>query len=581
MYFVLGLLCAGGLVLLLTPAIWRRAQRLTRARVESAVPLSLAEIQAEKDQLRAEFAMSARRLEMTAEKLKAENLEHVVEIARKREEINRLVSTHAGANKTIAGLEERIAQLSEALAATENKLAATTTELAARDAALSDRIAALASSEENVNRLQELSDEQKLELVARNTEIDNLRNQIAAAATLEKALQGERNSLLADLDVGRATLAVERTRAEGIEAARAALEGERDKLLAELADRLAELKAVEPEIASINARNNQLLSEIGGLRVEIGGLKAEIEKRGQGQTALEARLAERDSRLLAVETDALAAENRSAGLAGDIEALKAELARERAATNSVREELSGRGVEIEKRDNWVKALEADVAAGQARFADLSREIEALKAEREQGTRENQQLKADLANRTAELEQVWTEISQLEGKAAGAEERLAAALAETTRAKADLAQREAHAADLEKRLSEAMSEIVGIEMKRDSSAAALAAAGTGTQRVAAMEPDVATVRAENDELRRASGGDFETIRAENAMLRDRLTGLAADVVRLAEKNGVGRADPAVSPRPGPAPVIPLPASAATEPQADVALSDRPPQSASRH
>jgi chromosome segregation ATPase len=580
MYFVLGLLCAGGLVLLLTPAIWRRAQRLTRARVESAVPLSLAEIQAEKDQLRAEFAMGARRLEMTAEKLKAENLDHVVEIARKREEINRLISTHAGANKTIAGLEERVAQLSEALAATENKLAATATELSARDAALSDRVAALASSEENTNRLQQLSDEQKLELVARNTEIDNLRSQIAAAATLERALQGERNGLLADLDAGRATLAAERMRAEGIEAARAALEAERDALLGELAGRLAELKAVEPEMAAVNARNNELLSEIGGMRVEIGGLKAEIDKRGEGHKALETRLAERDSRLVSLETDALAAGNRNAGLATDIESLKAELARERTETSNAREQLSGRVVEIEKRDNWVKSLEADVAVGQARVAELGREIETLKAGRDQQARENDQLKADLANRVAELEQVWTEISRVEGKTAGAEERLTAALAEAARVKAELAQRDAHAADLEKRLTEAMSEIVGIEMKRDQAPTGVPAAGNGSERLAAMQRDVASVRAENEELRRMSGGDLDAIRAENAMLRDRLTGLATDMVRLAEKNGSGRPDPAASSRPA-TPVIPLPATGTAEPQSDVTVADRPPQSASRH
>jgi chromosome segregation ATPase len=579
MYFVLGLLCAGGLVLLLTPAIWRRAQRLTRARVESSVPLSLAEIQAEKDQLRAEFAMSARRLEMTADKLKSENLEHVVEIARKREEINRLVSTHAGANKTIAGLEERVAQLSEALAATENRLAAATTELAARDAALSDRIAALAGSEENANRLQELTDEQKLELVARNTEIDNLRSQIAAAATLEKALQGERNGLLADLDAGRATLAAERMRAEGIEAARAALEAERDKLRGELTDRLAELTAVEPEMAAINARNNQLLSEVGGMGVEIGSLKAEIDKRGERLKALEARLAERDGRLVSLETDALAVENRNASLATDIEALKADLARERIETSNAREQLSGRAVEIEKRDNWVKSLEADVAAGQARAAELGREVEVLKAEREQQTLENQQLKADLANRIAELEQVWTEISRVEGKSAGTEERLTAALAEAARMKAELVQRDAHAADLEKRLTEAMSEIVGIEMTRDR-AGAVPLPRNGNDRIPGMERDVAAIRAENEELRRVSGGNLETIRAENAMLRDRLADLAADVVRLGEKNGSGRTETAASARPA-APVIPLPATGTADPQSDAPVADRPPQSASRH
>ena len=64
MFFVLGLLAAGLVALALTPAVWRRAHRLAKARVESSLPMSLGEVQAEKDQLRASYAMSARRLEL-------------------------------------------------------------------------------------------------------------------------------------------------------------------------------------------------------------------------------------------------------------------------------------------------------------------------------------------------------------------------------------------------------------------------------------------------------------------------------------------------------------------------------------
>ena len=49
MYFALGLLTAGLLAVLVTPAIWRRAMRLTRQRIERSVPMTLAEIEADKD----------------------------------------------------------------------------------------------------------------------------------------------------------------------------------------------------------------------------------------------------------------------------------------------------------------------------------------------------------------------------------------------------------------------------------------------------------------------------------------------------------------------------------------------------
>jgi hypothetical protein len=53
MYFALGALAAALVTLLIMPAIWRRAVRLTKKRIEAATPITLAEFRADKDQLRA------------------------------------------------------------------------------------------------------------------------------------------------------------------------------------------------------------------------------------------------------------------------------------------------------------------------------------------------------------------------------------------------------------------------------------------------------------------------------------------------------------------------------------------------
>ena len=67
MYFGLGFLAATLLALIIMPFVHGRAERLTTRRLEAAIPVSMAEIQADKDQLRAEFAMSTRRLEMSVD----------------------------------------------------------------------------------------------------------------------------------------------------------------------------------------------------------------------------------------------------------------------------------------------------------------------------------------------------------------------------------------------------------------------------------------------------------------------------------------------------------------------------------
>ena len=70
MYLAIGFLVSMLFGLMIVPLVHNRAVRLTTRRMEAATPLSMAEIQADKDQLRAEFAMSARRLEMSVDQLK-------------------------------------------------------------------------------------------------------------------------------------------------------------------------------------------------------------------------------------------------------------------------------------------------------------------------------------------------------------------------------------------------------------------------------------------------------------------------------------------------------------------------------
>lgn len=67
-FFGLGFAVAGLLALAVLPAFWRRAYRLTRQRLEALLPISPAEVAAERDQLRARFALERRHLELEIEK---------------------------------------------------------------------------------------------------------------------------------------------------------------------------------------------------------------------------------------------------------------------------------------------------------------------------------------------------------------------------------------------------------------------------------------------------------------------------------------------------------------------------------
>src|SRR6185436_182872 len=90
MYFGIGFLVAALIGLVVVPLVHNRAVRLTMRRLEAATPLSMAEIQADKDQLRAEFAMSTRRLELSVEQMKARTTNQLADLGKKSDAINRL-----------------------------------------------------------------------------------------------------------------------------------------------------------------------------------------------------------------------------------------------------------------------------------------------------------------------------------------------------------------------------------------------------------------------------------------------------------------------------------------------------------
>lgn len=87
MYAALGFLIASLLALMLAPPLWKRAVRLTTRRLESTMPMSAADIRADKDQLRAEFAIELRRVEVALDKAKDKAARELIEANKRRVEV--------------------------------------------------------------------------------------------------------------------------------------------------------------------------------------------------------------------------------------------------------------------------------------------------------------------------------------------------------------------------------------------------------------------------------------------------------------------------------------------------------------
>jgi hypothetical protein len=91
------------------PLVHRRAVRLTTRRLKAALPQLTGETQADKDLLHAEFAMSARGLESTVERLRSKITDQGIELAGKEDAINRFRIERDTLNVKIAALEMQAA----------------------------------------------------------------------------------------------------------------------------------------------------------------------------------------------------------------------------------------------------------------------------------------------------------------------------------------------------------------------------------------------------------------------------------------------------------------------------------------
>ncbi len=82
MLIALGFMSAGLIGVLIAPALWHRAARLSRKRLEQTLPVTLSEIEAAQDRLRASYAVRIRRLETALAGAKQRAASQLVENSR-------------------------------------------------------------------------------------------------------------------------------------------------------------------------------------------------------------------------------------------------------------------------------------------------------------------------------------------------------------------------------------------------------------------------------------------------------------------------------------------------------------------
>ena len=128
MIFILGFLVAGLLTLLFLPAYGRRATRLAQRRLEMVMPLSMEEIVAERDQLRAEFAAEHRRVEQRAEAIETRHALALGELGRRDSLIGSLEAELADTKRAAIEAHIRLEHASRETREAQAELAAVSKE---------------------------------------------------------------------------------------------------------------------------------------------------------------------------------------------------------------------------------------------------------------------------------------------------------------------------------------------------------------------------------------------------------------------------------------------------------------------
>src|SRR5476649_1091109 len=216
MYFGIGFLVAALVGLVVVPLVHGRAVRLTMRRLEAATPLSMAEIQADKDQLRAEFAMSTRRLEVSVENLRTKSTSQLAELGKKGDAINRLKIELGEKTATIFALESRDKSLRDQLRTTEEEFSVKSSVMLDAQRALSEKEGELAKLMGEMDERSGIADAQKIDIIALKTQVDALKDRLDAAGNEVKAVEDRRDAERVELKAATQELAEERGKVENL-----------------------------------------------------------------------------------------------------------------------------------------------------------------------------------------------------------------------------------------------------------------------------------------------------------------------------------------------------------------------------
>lgn len=306
MYFGLGFLASGLLGLIVLHFAWQQATRLTRQRVEAAVPLNLEEIRADKDRMRAEFALKNRKLEKLLEDAQAENARHRLELDTNSEFMRTMVAERDAKADNVVELESRGDELRQSLRTREDELVRTSAALREAERTLKSRTEETAELREKLASsvvAPEPGSKEESSLLSGLQ--SDLASRVAALSDAEKriATLEDENAALRIKLVHHSISSSDKETPSEAEAGDTPPPQEAEKMTTEsVFGESADKIALSAQILELEARNAEADAEVQRLTVELEQVKAAQPSGTAG---------ERDVSVSNEETDALRDELKS------------------------------------------------------------------------------------------------------------------------------------------------------------------------------------------------------------------------------------------------------------------------------
>lgn len=232
------------------------------------MPLTMDEIQADKDRLRAEFAMSTRRLEMSVEALKERIASQTVDISRQREELKRVAEQRDARDAALTDVKAEVSQLRNELGQRDDALNRQSNQISELERRLEEKTSEL-------NQVSQLHEEAsirasslQIELVAQETKVEQMAEDLAVLRNERKEADHRVREIAAEALETREALRAERKKL-------ATLERKLERTIASLAEGEEKLERREREIARLREQKSKAKTQDRSLVEELQHEQAE------------------------------------------------------------------------------------------------------------------------------------------------------------------------------------------------------------------------------------------------------------------------------------------------------------------